>query len=85
LIADIIENGEVKVAYKGKYRKLFKGFTIAAARWLLHRLSQLSDSQIRDAFRAANYSSSDVEIFAQSVRRKIDELESVVDGNLAAR
>ncbi|HEX6124261.1 MAG TPA: hypothetical protein VFZ23_02705 [Pyrinomonadaceae bacterium] len=79
-----VDNGEVKLAYKGKNRKLFRGFTISDARWLLNRLNRLSDVQIRDAFRAANYSPADVETFTRAVRGKIDELDRAVGGdNLA--
>jgi len=78
-----VERGEVRLAYKGKNRKLFKSFTIAEARWLSSQLSHLSDDQIRDAFRAANYSPADIDIYTQAVRRKINELERAVGSNLA--
>ena len=79
-----VEDGEVKLAYKGKNRKLFRGFTISDARWLLNRLNRLSDAQIRDAFRAANYSPADVETYARAIQNKIQELEQAVGGdNLA--
>lgn len=76
-----VEKGEVKLAYKGKNRKLFKGFTIADARWLSDNLNRLSDDQIRDAFRAANYSQADIETLTRAVRNKIDELDRAVGGN----
>jgi len=78
-----VRGSEVKLAYKGKNAKLFKGFTVAEARWLLNQLSHLSDDQIRDAFRAGNYSPSDVDAFTRAVRRKINELERAVGSNLA--
>ena len=78
-----VERGQVKLAYKGKNRKLFKSFTVSEARWLLEQLSRLSDEQIRDAFRAANYSPADIESYTRAVRRKIDELERAVGSNLA--
>lgn len=80
-----VEDGEVKLAYKGKNRKLFRGFTIAEARWLSNRLNRLSDEQIRDAFRAANYSTADIETFSRAVRNKIDELDRAVGGNNLAK
>ena len=78
-----VENGEIKLAYKGKNRGLFKGFTIADGRWLSSRLNRLSDAQIRDAFRAANYAPADVETFTRSVKQKIAELDRAVGSNLA--
>lgn len=71
-----VEDGEVKLSYKGKNRDLFKGFTIGDARWLANLLSQLSDRQIRDAFRAAAYSPSEVSLYAETVKRKIRELKN---------
>lgn len=70
-----VEDGEVTLAYKGKNRSLFKGFTVDDAKWLADRLAQLSDKQIGDAFRAANYSTADVAIYTNAVRRKIVELQ----------
>ncbi len=79
-----VKRGEIELAYKGKNRKLFTGFTISDGRWLLNRLNRLSDAQIRDAFRAANYSPADVEAFTRAVRNKIRELDRAVGGdNLA--
>lgn len=70
-----VEDGEVKLAYKGKNRSLFKGFSVEDAKWLADRLGQLSDKQIGDAFRAANYSAADVTTYATAVRRKIVEIQ----------
>jgi hypothetical protein len=42
-----------------------------------HLLAQLSPTQIRDAFRAAGYSSNDVEEFSRIVERRIGELEGL--------
>ena len=80
-----VKNGEVKLAYKGKNRSLFKGFTVDEARWLAHLLGDLSDRQISDAFRAANYSSTDINSYTQTVRRKIIELENAVGGVRASK
>ncbi len=79
-----VERGEVKLAYKGKNRKLFTGFTVADARWLSSHLNRLSDAQIRDAFRAANYSQADIDLFARAIRNKIQELDRAVGGRTLA-
>jgi hypothetical protein len=50
---------------------------LADARWMGHLLAQLSPTQIRDAFRAAGYSSNDVEEFSRIVERRIGELEGL--------
>src|ERR1051325_7460565 len=50
-------NGDViDFHYAGKNQKLFEGITLADARWLSDLLKRLSDEQIKDAFRSANYS-----------------------------
>ena len=79
-----VEKGEVKLAYKGKNRGLFKHFTIDQARWLARLLDRLSDEQINDAFRAANYSDADIRTLTTAVKNKIRELKNAVSGqNLA--
>jgi len=78
-----VERGEVKLAFKGKNRGLMKGITVAEARWLSQLLKKLSDQQIRDVFRAANYAPADVDLFTQAVKNKITELDRAVGSNLA--
>jgi HAMP domain-containing protein len=69
----------------GKMRGIMKGITIEQGRWLAGRLNELSDRQIRDAFRAANYSPSEIELLSQAFRRRVDELNRAVgEKNLAA-
>lgn len=81
-----VEDCEVELSYKGKNRDLFKGFTIEDARWLANLLGQLSDRQIRDAFRAAAYSPSEVSLYAETVKRKIRELQDAAGtDNLAVK
>ena len=46
----------------------------ADARWLGHRLSRLSEKQIRDGFRAAGYTHDEIEVFTQAMRKRIAEL-----------
>jgi len=75
-----VEDGEVELAYKGKNRGVFKGFTVEDARWLANLLSQLSDKQIGDAFRAANYNEEEVATFTAAVKSKIVELQNAADG-----
>jgi len=81
-----VEDGEVKLAYKGKNRGLFKDFTVEDARWLAERFEKLSDAQIADAFRAAHYSPQEVATYVVAVRGKIRELqEAASENNLDGR
>jgi len=52
----------------------FKHIPRLHAKWIGGYLAQLSDDQIKDAFRAAGFSPAEVEGFAQKVREKINEL-----------
>jgi hypothetical protein len=49
----------------------------ADAKWIGLILSRLSPSQIRDAFRSADYSPAEVERFSQVVERRIAELNAL--------
>jgi hypothetical protein len=71
---DGVKHNVIDFHYNGKNKALFEGITIEDARWLATRLRKLSDDQLRDAFRAANYSSEDVDRLAHTVREKIDLL-----------
>jgi len=48
--------------------------TVADARWLSNLLKRLSDDQIKDAFRAANYSAEEVDLLAGAFRERINAL-----------
>ena len=73
------EYGLVKLAYKGKNRDIFKNISVLSARWLADLLLQLSDKQIEDAFRAANYAPNQIALFKQGVRNRIAQLHRVAD------
>jgi len=68
-------NGDViDFKYSGKNKKLFDNLTVADARWLSERLKRLSDEQIKDAFRAANYSPELVEVLSNALKERINAL-----------
>jgi len=80
------ENGRIKWGIKGKNRGIYKDITVADARWLLNQLQKLTDRQIEDAFRAANYSPAEVDMYRAAIKRRIQELEQVTGRDrLAAR
>jgi hypothetical protein len=54
-----------------------KDISVQDAQWIASLLSQLSDNQIRDAFRAANYSPSQINLLAGEVRERSNELLSL--------
>ena len=78
--AEFIEkvNGNViDFNYGGKNKKLFDNITVADARWLSGLLTRLSDDQIKDAFRAANYGPDEVNQLSGTFRERINTLASV--------
>src|ERR1043165_3933254 len=68
-------NGDViDFHYSGKNQKLFEGITLADARWLSDLLKRLSDEQIKDAFRASNYSAEEVDQLGGAFKSRIIQL-----------
>lgn len=76
LVNKVSKEREVKFTYHGKMRELMDDITVKQARWVLNLLSQLSDEQIRDAFRAANYSNKEINILTREVKDRIAELNT---------
>ncbi|HEU0252011.1 MAG TPA: hypothetical protein VFR12_03190, partial [Pyrinomonadaceae bacterium] len=77
--ADFIKkvNGDViDFNYGGKNQKLFENITVADARWLSNLLKRLSDDQIKDAFRAANYGAEEVDMLAGALKERINALSN---------
>jgi hypothetical protein len=75
-----VEGGHVRFNFSGKNSGLMRDITVEDARWLGGILSRLSDKQIEDAFRAANYTPEDVSVLAASVRGRINQLTSLPAG-----
>jgi len=55
------------------------------AAWIGAQLSQLSDNQLRDSFRAAGYDRATTEAYVRALRSRIDELNRLRDRELAVR
>jgi hypothetical protein len=69
-----VQGNTVRLHYSGKNTSMMRNISIADARWIGGWLSRLSDRQIEDAFRAANYSPEEVRMLAGAVRKRINEL-----------
>lgn len=74
---DRVEGSTIRLDYSGKNSSMMRDITIADARWIGGWLSRLSDRQIQDAFRAANYNPDEVRMLAGAVRKRIQELMSL--------
>lgn len=75
---DGASGGQLKLHYSGKMGSSLKSIPIEHARWFAGIIGQLSDDQLRDAFRAAGASPNEVEGFSRRLRQKINELKSAV-------
>jgi hypothetical protein len=72
-----VKGGQVYLFYKGKRQDLFDDIRVDEARWIAGLLSKLSERQIADAFRAANYTPEEVRLLTTAVRGRIDELAGI--------
>lgn len=71
---DGVKRGHVNFHYSGKRQDVFEDITIDQARWIGEVLARLSDEQISDAFRAANYGPEEVQMLTRAVRGRINQL-----------
>ena len=72
-----VEGGSVKLHFSGKMSNIMRGISAADAKWVGDLLARLSDEQIGDAFRAANYNAEQVRLLTRAVRTRINELTSL--------
>jgi hypothetical protein len=77
-------NGRVEFDFTGKNTNLLEDITVEEARWVGQVLARLSDRQLNDAFRAANYTPAQISQFTTAVRGRINELINL-RGGAAAR
>jgi hypothetical protein len=80
-----VKRGQVYLFYKGKRQDLFDDIRVEDARWIAGLLSKLSERQIADAFRAANYTPEETRLFTSAVRSRIDELAGIPERAASSR
>lgn len=71
---DHVHRDRVFFHYGGKMPDIFEDISVGDVKWIAAQLSRLSDQQISDAFRAANYDQAETAILASAVRARINEL-----------
>jgi hypothetical protein len=71
-----VADGKLEFDYVAKADHLIKGIPVEHGRWLADLLLQLSDKQIGDAFRAANYSRKDAELLTAAFKARIEQLNA---------
>jgi len=75
-----VKGDRVVLHFGGKNRGIMKDIAVQDAQWMGNWLSQLSDSQLRDAFRAANYRPDQINLLVREVRERTSELLSLRPG-----
>jgi hypothetical protein len=68
------DHGRVKFGYHGKQSDLFDQVSPEDAKWIGGLLAQLSDKQLEDAFRAADFSPEETQLLVAEVKDRINEL-----------
>lgn len=74
LIDEVKDDGHVDFEFSGKKRGMFNDITVEEARWAGGLLARLSDRQLADAFRAANYTPAQIRTLTRAARSRIDQL-----------
>lgn len=69
-----VEGGRVRLNYDGKQGDLLSGISVKDAKWIGGLLAQLSDNQLQDALRAANFTPEEIQMLAPAVRQRINQL-----------
>ncbi len=71
------DHGRLKFSYHGKQSDLFNQVSLADAKWIGNLLAQLSDKQLEDAFRAADFTPEETQILVAEVKDRINELANL--------
>ncbi len=72
-----VKDNRVVLHFGGKNRGIMKDIEVQDAQWMGSWLAQLSDRQLRDAFRAANYRPDQINLLVREVRERTNELLSL--------
>ena len=62
---------------RARMEQLTKHIPRSDARWLGQRLTRLSEKQLRDGFRAAGYTPSEVDGYTKALQRRLAELSAL--------
>ena len=68
------DGGHVRFAFSGKQDELLHQVTVEDAKWIGRLLSQLSDQQIEDAFRAADFKPDEIQMLTAEIKERINQL-----------
>ena len=69
-----VNGGRVRFAFSGKQGELLDHITVAEAKWIGSLLSQLTDQQLQDAFRAGDFTPEEIGLLVPALRDRINQL-----------
>ncbi len=75
---DGVSGSTLKLSYSGKGGRILGAVPVEHAKWFANMASQLTDDQLRQAFRAAGADQTETSGFVTRIREKINELKSAV-------
>jgi hypothetical protein len=70
-IRSIDDGSRITFDYRGIYRDVIESVTPADVRWTCQRLARLTDTQWRDAFRAAGYDDERTTRYIAKIKEKV--------------
>jgi hypothetical protein len=68
-----VKGGQVLFGFRGRHRELLEPIRVEDVRWMCERLQKVTDRQLRDAFRAGNYTEEVTARYVARIGQKIKE------------
>ncbi len=72
-----VEGDKIVFDFHATHDNILSNVTVSDAKWLGQILSRLSDQQISDAFKAANYTAEEVDVLTRTFRARVEELANL--------
>jgi hypothetical protein len=79
-----VDGERIIFAFHATRDKMLENVTVSNAKWIANILSQLSDQQVSDAFRAGGYSPEEIQLLTQAFRARVNELANLPGGTQTA-
>ncbi len=74
-----VSGSTLRLHYTGKMGSALKAVPVEHAKWFAGIVGQLTDEQLRDAFKAAGATPEEINGFSARIRQKINELKAAVN------
>ena len=72
-----VEGDKIVFDFHATHDNILSNVTVSDAKWLGQILARLSDQQISDAFKAANYTAEEIDVLTKAFRARVDELANL--------